>query len=111
MNILGWRCWYEGDAVYQGRTFTEWQALPADGVIHVMVYYDQNDRSGKPLRMSLQGHDHYFLTPNGVLGSNNDTLADIKQRYPGASIKRGKWVLADEQQKINKLASKDYNRP
>jgi hypothetical protein len=111
MNISGWRCWYEGDAVYQGRTFKEWKALPADGVIHVMVYYDQNSSNGKPLRMSLQGYDYYFHTPNGVLGGCTDPLVEIKQRYPGASIKRGKWVLTDEQQKVNELARKDFNRP
>jgi hypothetical protein len=84
--------WYDDRSVHSGKTFADWEALPTDGVAAVRVYYGEDAPSGRPFTMNLTGDDHYFATPSGILGCSNDTRADIDNRYPGAAVKRGRWV-------------------
>jgi hypothetical protein len=101
MEVAGWRVWYIGKNVCEGRTFEQWERLLADGVLFVKLYYDEKTSAGIPLALNLSGDDWYWQTPDGVFGSSNDPHAEIKKRYPGASIKRGKWGTVEEMDAAN----------
>ena len=102
MRILGWTAWVDTGKrvrVYSSKK-TKWESLPDDGIIFIMLYKDEGDGleeniSHPTRRESLAGNDYYFQAPHHagvVYGSSNDPLEEIATRYPGAIIKRGKWV-------------------
>lgn len=106
MRILGWAAWVDTDTgteIYSSKD-TEWADLPDDGIIYIMLYKDEGDGLEENLnrythREGMSGVDHYFMAPHhsgaSTYGSNNDTKAEIESRYPGAIVKRGKWVPSE----------------
>lgn len=111
MTVQGWRAWYVGGQVYEGTTFAQWHDLPADGVLVVMLYYDRDAAQGRPLRLSLSGDDYYWQTPAAVFGSSKDAQEQIKLRYPGASLKRGKWGTLDAMDAASAASRDSHERP
>ena len=116
MIILGWAAWVdtpERVEIYSSKE-TDWSALPDDGIIFIMLYKDEGDGQESNIsypayRESLAGNDFYWKAPHHagtIYGSGNDPLAEIKRRYPGASIKRGKWVPHQFFEKIRREAIK-----
>jgi len=102
MRILGWAAWVDtetGTEIYSSKDM-EWEDLPDDGIIFIMLYKDTGDGQESNISYptyteSLAGNDYYWKAPHHsgtIYGSGNDSLAEIKARYPGADIKRGKWV-------------------
>ena len=75
-----------------------------------MLYKDEGDGLEEHLnghrythREGMCGIDHYFMAPHHsgtTYGSNNDTKEEIESRYPGALVKRGKWVPSSVFKKI-----------
>lgn len=92
-----WRVWYDGGRVFSSED-TAWGDLPADGVQHVAVYLG-------PGRRDMAGCDYYFKAGE-VIGANNDNPGDIAKRYPGASIKRGRYTTDEELERIQVEARK-----
>jgi hypothetical protein len=111
MPIVGWRVWYDDDSVVEGHTFADWEALPDDGVLFVKLYEDRDNRQGMPYGENQSGLDHYFSTAEGIHAMSNDTTAEILARYPGASIKRGKWTTVDKMHEIIALTLDATDRP
>ncbi len=111
MKVMGWRAWYADGAVYSSLDM-DWDALPDDGVISVVLYFDEPTPAGSPLRRIMEGHDFYFKAagPGGpIYGETHnqrqpDPMADIARRYPGASIKRGMWTDEDTMRRIQNQA-------
>lgn len=89
-KVLGLIVWYDSGEPYRVKTPEDWAALPDDGVVECVVYFDDGRRN------SLGGHDWYFYAPHPdgpIYGSQTYTTEkEIKKRYPGANVKRGKWV-------------------
>lgn len=100
-KAVGWRIWYSEDRVYEGDAETSWDALPDDGFLVAMIYFDNGTR-----RIAC-GSDYYFsfLTPKGpVYGQTNDPPEAILARYPQGKIKRGLWV-SDHEMKAAETAA------
>ncbi len=113
MKVIGWRAWYADGAVFDNAK-TEWDDLPADGVITIVVYFDQPAPSGAPLRRILDSSDWYFRAPDGgdwIYGHNNDDPEETKRRYPGASLKRGRWTTDCRIKEIETAAMQARNQP
>jgi hypothetical protein len=94
MNVIRWRVWYVGGDTYDGSTFDAWQQLPGDGVLTIMLWFEDGTRRVE------QGNDFYFATPDGVFGHNDDQLEVNEKRYPDALFKRGKWATDDEMNRV-----------
>lgn len=100
MKVIGWRIWYADGTSISSRE-SSWEDAPDDGVLFVMVYRDGG------YRMTMLGNDWYFRAPDihgfGMIygHQNGDTKAEILRRYPGAVIKRGKWVSDEHMEKVN----------
>lgn len=104
-KVLGLIAWYDGlEAVdvFRIETPRAFEALPPDGVIEMAVYFDDGRRN------MLGGHDFYFYAPHRdgqIYGSESYTTEDeIKRRYPGAIVKRGKWVPEETMARVAELA-------
>jgi hypothetical protein len=94
MKVLGWVMVYEGLRVYDSREHS-WDDLPEDGVLDGCVYREGED--GRVTRRTVGGADRYWLLPDGLtVVHSNDPEEEIRARYPGAQVKRGKWVPDDE---------------
>ena len=86
--MVRWRAYYT-----EGREFDstddDWSDLPSDGVLAVNVYLE------RPVKQTIYGYDWYFHIPDtDVFGG--DDHGDVTERYPGAIIKRGKWISYDD---------------
>ncbi len=111
MKVIGWKAWYTDGSVYDSKQ-TIWQDLPDDGAVSVVLYFDEVDHSGKPIRRTLEGSDYYFMAPglnDNIYGESfaqvrYDVVKDIARRHPGASIKRGKWTDDETMRRISKEA-------
>src|SRR5690348_5992396 len=108
MTVIGWRAWYFDGSDYTSREIA-WYDLPADGVVAVRVYFDQQAPDGSPLsRIMLGGNcDYYFCAPGPqgpIYGHSNDPPEEMEARYPGASIKRGKWTDETTMYEVQDLA-------
>lgn len=91
-NVIGWKAWYVDGQWFTSRE-TKWEDLPDDGVAVVMLYFEDGTRR-------IVEDDWYFkVEVDGKTLYGQDGWAGsrelIQQRYPGASVKRGKWT-ADE---------------
>lgn len=95
LNVVRWRVWYTDGRVFNGTTFNAWKRLPDDGVLSVMLWHADGTRR------VMQGDDLYFATAEGVYAHDSRYSAEeIADRYPGASIKRGKWTTDAEMLRV-----------
>jgi hypothetical protein len=94
LTVTRWRAWFVGGDTLDGQTFADWQALPDDGVLSVMLWFADGTRR------VMQGNDFYFVTPNGVFGHNDHPQEETERRYPGASVKRGMWTTDAEMNRV-----------
>lgn len=88
---IQWCAWYTGGRIFRGTTPEEFAALPDDGVLAVVLAFNDGTRR------YLMGDDFYWTAPGcgGPIyahATHNVTPASIAERYPGASIKRGRWT-------------------
>lgn len=108
MKVKGLRAWYADGSVHTAPP-GHWAALPDDGVLAVVLYFDEQTPSGHPLRRTMMGHDFYFKAPGpfGVIfaEATYTTTDNIARRYPGAEIKLGMWTDDDTIQRIQEEAS------
>jgi hypothetical protein len=93
-GIVGWRAWYS-----KGRTYNsaevEWEDLPADGVLVILLYCRERNRSRR-----LSGRSLYWREPteDGFIYGHDDAADAILPE--GAErkgwLKRGKYVTEEE---------------
>ena len=94
MSILGWRVWYDQGRGFNSRS-TSWADLPDDGFQVLVEYYADGNRS------MITGVSKIFEVVHQVSGEifhggNDQTDAEIAQRYPGAVIKNGRGTTREE---------------
>lgn len=111
MEVAGWRIWYDNGMVFWGTTFSDWEKLPEDGVLFLVLYQDKDTSQGIPYMQRLSGHDHYFATPSGIYGSSNDEIDSIHERYEDPSIKRGRWAPLEVFEAVRAEAEVATERP
>lgn len=88
METLGWRCWYEDDAIYTSAERT-WESLPDDGIVVKIIYYSNGGRQAQQADWYYEApHEHGTVRGTCTDGKREET----EKRYPGAIFKRGKWV-------------------
>lgn len=92
---MRWRAFYDDDRVFNSED-TEWKDLPYDGVQLVTVYLPQGERH-------ISGQDYYFKAGD-VIGGNSDPPSTTRKRYPGVSIKRGRWTSDERMAEIKRRA-------
>lgn len=89
--VVRWRVWYTGSRVFDGSSGEEFAALPDDGFIGMTICYPDGTRR-------LASGDDFYWTARGdagpiyAHGTWNLSPAIIAERYPGASIKLGRWT-------------------
>lgn len=95
-TVIGWRIWYTCDRHFNSEQH-EWAGLPNDGVLCLKLFYEEMASGDERYTLLLDGDDYYFHTPDtNLFGCSNDPPEEIRERYPGAIIKRGKWTTAEE---------------
>lgn len=109
MKTIGWKAWYTEGRKYDSANIA-WEDLPNDGVVLVMLYQDARGPNRLPMRRTMIGEDYYFKHGE-IYGHGVHPLEDVVERYPGASVKRGKWTTDEEYTYITKEASKDRFPP
>lgn len=103
--VDSWRIWYTSDRQYNS-VGDDWQDLPDDGVLALVIYYDEYSADGEVQhRFVHDGEDWYFHEPGtDFFGSNQDTLEENQRRYPNCIFKRGKWVPRAEYKRVRQQA-------
>ena len=98
-QVIGWRVWYEDSTVYNSKEH-HWKDLPNDGLQIVVLYMNKRLKHTKGwCRCMRSSSDYYWTTLESGLeifcGDESPT-----ERYPGAVVKRGKWMPITEFEKI-----------
>jgi len=108
MEVIGWRVWYADGSQHNSKD-TEWEDLPDDGVLIIVLYFDEKRPDGKPLRRINSGVDWYFRAKglrDFIYGQNNDTPEENRKRYgDNISLKQGKWTDEETMYKAEQEAS------
>lgn len=91
MKVIGWRGWYADGSKYDSGT-TKWRDLPADGVLVIMLYFDNKTRR------IMDGSSWYFRAKHKsgefIYGENDDSPEENRKRYgKSISLKRGQWTI------------------
>lgn len=96
-TVIGWRLFYTDDRHYSSAQH-EWDEPPDDGTLVLKLYYEaMSGDSDERYTLLLDGDDYYFHVPDtNLYGCSNDPPEEIRERYPGAIIKRGMWTTAEE---------------
>jgi hypothetical protein len=102
MDILAWKAWYSGGRAFCS-TGTDWADLPDEGVLGIVVVFDEVSPAGTRLHRFVSGTDLYWMVdilghPTICQGSHDDKP---ERRYPGASIKKGVWTSDEEMARVN----------
>ena len=96
MAIAGWKAWYTDNRVYRSN-LRKWEDLPKEGVLLVMVYYDDMAPNGKPFRDIIHGSRRYFMATGssgnlflkGSLWNENKLLGTYSTKPEW--VKEGVW--------------------
>lgn len=84
-SVVGWRAWYTEERRFSSAD-TDWTELPVDGVLVIVVYYDDGDRK------HFDHREWYFHEPGTDFFAATDRLEQAYVRYPDVDFKRGKWT-------------------
>ena len=104
--MTGWRAYYVGGLTFSSEE-DEWADLPDDGLLVVVIYTERESLDGDihVHRRIRAGFDWYFHVPDSDLyAANNDEPDEIRKRYPGAILKRGKWAGEEEYRTVYETA-------
>lgn len=107
--MTGWRAYYADGARYSSRESRP-EDLPRDGVLGIVKYLDKRTQAGKPYRAILSGDDHYFYW-QGEWFSNSDPVDEIRRRYPGALLLRGRWTASAEMECVQAEMARAREEP
>jgi hypothetical protein len=91
---IRWRIWYTDNRLFDSDAGHTIDDLPRDGVLYVRI--DHPDTPGKHRVMGQC--DWYWHDPvkNIWASDSRQTPEEIKARYPGAILLRGKWTSDEE---------------
>ncbi len=113
MKVIDWHVFYDDGKEFTSAR-TDWDSLPRDGVQAVVLYFDEVTKAGAPYRRIMSGHDFYFRADGSrgyIFADSDDPAGEIKKRYPGALILRGKWADEETHYAINFMASEAKEAP
>lgn len=100
---VAWRAWYVDGRTYDSRS-CRWRDLPDDGALGFRIYFlEMPAPDGLPQARVMSGSDYYFCVPGVGYFDSDDEPAEIRRRYLGAIIKRGKWTTDREMIEVNRL--------
>jgi hypothetical protein len=104
--VVGVRGWYVGGVVIDTLTTPDLHDWPADGVLVLMLYFDNEAAPDVPYRQVMMGNDSYFHVPSsGVYGHSDESVAEIKSRYGDETIVlRGMWAAPAEYASVVAMA-------
>jgi len=105
MPVISWRAWYDGGRVFTSED-TQWEDLPEDGVQAVMLC-EQGTYKGRHLAQILMARDTYFKAGD-IYGCNDLPPDVVRQRYPGAQVKLGRWTTVDDIHRIEAEVAQFY---
>jgi hypothetical protein len=88
---IGWRAWY-AEGGYYDSTLMEWEELPTDGVLFVIIYWRT-----RPHCRIMSGKSLYWK--DGDIYAYDDA-ADAITPKDDRLVKRGKWVTDQEYQDV-----------
>lgn len=100
LSAVGWRAWYTRGRVFDAHDM-EWRALPADGVIVIVVYHDDWAANGVRYRTLHDGYDYYWRDP----GTEAFRSGDIRPDFPADLIKEGTEIPDDEFDAVKQRAA------
>ena len=111
MRAIGWHAWYTDNREFDSKHIA-WDDLPSDGLAIVVVFMGDLTPEEEPgtYTQTYHGYDYYWTipgTPLEVFYAHDDP----KGRYPGASVKRGKWMPTEEFEQYAEDARKMKVRP
>jgi hypothetical protein len=91
-HAVRFKAWYTDGRVFEGSDPASWASLPSDGVLLVVVYFEDNTR-----RMCI-GDDYYgaFTAKDGYWTIIHNSHTDNAERYPDVVWKRGCWASEAE---------------
>lgn len=113
-NVIAWRAYYDTGVVLDSE-LTTWAALPATGLIIIMLYFDEVDKdSGVRYRRILEGSDWYFQTQRPETSpdrSGYDQSDGATPRVDSRDPKMGKLVTDEQFAAIEARALGDLKEP
>jgi len=103
-EVLGWIAWFDDKKKYNSKE-TLWDDLPSDGCLIVNVFSKIEDQPNI-LCLTLNSDDWYWkqVREDGdiIYGSDTkQTEQEIKDRYPGAVLLRGRWASEEIMNFVN----------
>lgn len=111
--VVGFRIWYVDGTIATGTTRADWEQLPDDGVLIVMLYYNRFDTGGDSrYRRVLMSNDHFWHAPgtmDAIFGQSDDAPHVITAKYEQAHVKRGKWTDDAHYKTVVAAAMANYN--
>jgi hypothetical protein len=114
VRVTGWKVWYDYGGVFSSKG-SSWETLPRDGVQFVQLYFDKRgERSKLPYRRRFAGDDFYWHIPGTEIWGSctyaEMAKEEIRRRYPGAVILRGRWTSEDTYLRIKNKVTLDYGQ-
>lgn len=104
MKVIAWKAWYCGGMAVCS-TEAEWENLPDDGMLGYVVLFNELKEDGKHHHRISTGRDWYWksagMRDDPIYGYSNDEPEEIRRRYPGANLKRGKWTDDPEMYRVS----------
>lgn len=97
---VGVLVWLDDGTRHTVEDFAAWRKLPRDGVLEVVEVMKPSRPNSAYRKFTHAGCDFYFMTPEGVIGSNNEDPAVTESRYPGAVVLRGKWTTPEMMERV-----------
>ena len=101
-NVAGFKLYYGDGYVHVGKTLKRWHTAPPDNLQFIMLYLQEKDRQGRPLRYVISGSDYYAYDGMNFQHSNDSRLLK-------GVILNGKWTTDENYEAIDKKAMADYN--
>jgi hypothetical protein len=91
-KVIGWRVWYSDRCISSKEA--RWEDLPADDVQFVMLYHEGGTRR------VMSGNDFYWRWRSGFGMVYAHANEFDPERYPGATMLRGKWTSDENLNRI-----------
>lgn len=101
--ITGWRAYFHDGAIRTSKTFTSWSDLPTDGMIGLVVYFDDGTK-----RRSTGGDYFYLDTLIGKYGMDKGGQVGLAVKYPATFLVRGMWTDDENMKKMEARMKSDF---
>ena len=101
--ITGWRAYFHDGTIRTSKTFTTWNDLPIDGMLGLVVYFDDNTK-----RRSTGGDYFYLDTTTDKYGMDKGNQVDLAVKYPAAFLVRGIWTDDENMKRIEVRMKSDF---